>query len=240
MVNLGVLVFLRLLMAHLLGDFVFQPNHWVREKEDKKGLSVYLLYHIGTITLLNFIFLWDGAEWYIPLIIGFTHLIIDFCKCRVKNNLVNLLIDQGLHILIILVVWVILYERSVFLNDILLKILDSPKNWIIAIGYYVIIWPMGIIIGKLTEKWRIEAKMDSDGLDKAGVWIGRCERILILSFVLVNQYTALGFLMTAKSILRFTDKEDTTQKKTEYILVGSLISFASAVSVGFILNRLIS
>jgi uncharacterized membrane protein YidH (DUF202 family) len=47
--------------------------------------------------------------------------------------------------------------------------------------------------------------------------------------------TALGFLMAAKSILRFTDKDEMTQKKTEYVLVGTLMSFASAAIVGVII-----
>jgi hypothetical protein len=94
-------------------------------------------------------------------------------------------------------------------------------------------------IGKATEKWREGLGEDTQSLANAGIWIGRCERILVLTFILTNQYTALGFLITAKSILRFSEKEGKTQKKTEYILVGTLISFASAVIIGVIINVLI-
>jgi hypothetical protein len=109
----------------------------------------------------------------------------------------------------------------------------------LVLSYYLVIGPLGIAIGKATEKWQKEAAMNVGGLSKAGMWIGRCERVLILTFIISNQYTALGFLMAAKSILRFGDKDDREQKKTEYILVGTLISFSSAAIVGVIVNYIL-
>ena len=137
-------------------------------------------------------------------------------------------------------------------------------------------WPLGIIIGKATQKWRDQitkekmsnteipaapeesASMDMQteeataernpdttrpnngeqelGLASAGKWIGICERVLILTFVLLSQFTAIGFLMTAKSILRFSEKETNTQLKTEYILVGTLVSFTLAALTGLIMR----
>jgi hypothetical protein len=110
----------------------------------------------------------------------------------------------------------------------------DSRFWLFVIGYYTVIWPLGIAIGKATETWQRQANMNQGGLDKAGIWIGRCERVLVLTFIITGQYTALGFLMAAKSILRFTDKDEMTQKKTEYVLVGTLMSFASAAIVGVI------
>jgi len=81
--------------------------------------------------------------------------------------------------------------------------------------------------------------MDKGGLPRAGMWIGISERVLALTFIIAGQFTALGFLMTAKSILRFADKEDNTQKKTEYVLVGTLISFVSAAIVGMFVSYLL-
>src|SRR5690606_22226270 len=129
--------------------------------------------------------------------------------------------------------------------------------WIIAAGYVFVSWPLGIMIGKATRKWRDQITKEKEnqetnritspvadqenpllpeiieetnqegvkageeqelGLASAGKWIGICERILILTFVLMGQYAAIGFLMTAKSILRFSEKEANTQLKTEYVL----------------------
>jgi ABC-type proline/glycine betaine transport system permease subunit len=67
------------------------------------------------------------------------------------------------------------------------------------------------------------------------------ERFLILSFILINQWAAIGFLLAAKSIFRFGDlKEGKYQKKTEYILIGTLMSFSIALVHGLILRYLMN
>jgi len=43
----------------------------------------------------------------------------------------------------------------------------------------------------------------------------------------------VGFLLTAKSVFRFGDlKESKDRKLTEYILIGTLLSFGIAIIVG--------
>ncbi|MGF7082833.1 DUF3307 domain-containing protein [Mucilaginibacter sp. UYCu711] len=229
-------VLLRLLVAHLLGDFILQPGSRVTSKEAKKISSGSLYLHIGVITIIAYLLLWDWSKWYIPLIIGLTHLLIDIWKCYRKNSLLYFLADQAAHILVILIIWQMCYFTFGEVTAKFNTLLQDNRTWLLIIGYYVVIWPLGIAIGKATERWQRLAKMGDGGLDKAGIWIGRCERILVLTFIITGQYTALGFLMTAKSILRFTDKDEMTQKKTEYVLVGTLMSFASAAIIGVIIS----
>ena len=223
-------ILLRLLTAHLLGDFLLQPSSWVKSKETKKIQSGSLYLHVLVITTLTYVLLWDWSRWYIPLVIGLTHLLIDIWKCYRKNTLTYFIADQALHISVIGVVWQVFYGHVDFTG-----LFANNHFWLLLIGYYIVIWPLGIGIGKATEKWQKEAQMNAAGLAQAGIWIGRCERVLVLTFIITGQYTALGFLMAAKSILRFTDKDEMTQKKTEYVLVGTLMSFASAAIVGVII-----
>jgi len=73
----------------------------------------------------------------------------------------------------------------------------------------------------------------------AGIWIGILERILVVTFVLFNQFQAIGFLIAAKSILRFSDRsEDNPRKQTEYVLIGTLISFTIALFIGLIIKSI--
>lgn len=51
----------------------------------------------------------------------------------------------------------------------------------------------------------------------------------ILIFVCMQHYEALGLLIAAKSIMRFSDKETS---RTEYVLAGTLLSIFIAVVVG--------
>ncbi len=72
------------------------------------------------------------------------------------------------------------------------------------------------------------------GLPNAGQLIGQLERFLIVLFVITGNVTGVGFLLTAKSVFRYGDiKDDDTQRRTEYYLIGSLASFTFAIVVGF-------
>lgn len=59
--------------------------------------------------------------------------------------------------------------------------------------------------------------------------IGAIERWLILVFVCMGHYEALGLLVAAKSIIRFSDSQT---NKTEYVLAGTLLSIFLAVLCG--------
>jgi ABC-type proline/glycine betaine transport system permease subunit len=90
----------------------------------------------------------------------------------------------------------------------------------------------------MTRKWREELP-GAAGLANAGKWIGILERTLILIFLLQNQYAAIGLLITAKGLLRFSEKEKQEQK-TEYVLIGSLISVCFSIITGIAVNYLLS
>ena len=66
-------------------------------------------------------------------------------------------------------------------------------------------------------------------LPNAGKLIGVVERLLSLVFVLLGQYEAVGFIIAAKSILRFAEGD---KAKSEYVLIGTLLSFSMAIFVG--------
>jgi hypothetical protein len=234
------IILLRLLLAHLLGDFLLQPAKWVKAKGNKKERAPEMYYHVLVVTVLTYLFLWNWNLWYLPLIVTASHLIIDIWKSHRIHTIEYFLADQFLHILVIIVVWAIFYFDANTVFTWIPKYLNSVHFWILIIAYYLVTGPLGIAIGNATGKWQKEAGMDTTGLDKAGMWIGRCERVLVLTFIITNQYTALGFLMAAKSILRFGDAEDRAQKKTEYILVGTLMSFASAAIIGALISYVLN
>jgi hypothetical protein len=235
-----LIILLRLLLAHLLGDFLLQPTKWVRAKSSKKEGAPEMYYHVLVVTVLTYLFLWDWSKWYLPLIVMFSHLLIDIWKSHRTHTFAYFFADQFLHISVIVAIWTGIYFDTNTVSAWIPKCLNSAHFWILLIAYYLVTGPLGIAIGNATGKWQKEAGMDTAGLDKAGIWIGRCERVLVLTFIIINQYTALGFLMAAKSLLRFSDAEDRTQKKTEYILVGTLMSFASAAIIGTIVSYLLN
>jgi hypothetical protein len=94
----------------------------------------------------------------------------------------------------------------------------------------MILFPAGFFIGKATERWKKETEPSNyEGLEKAGLWIGRMERFLILTFILNQEYSLVALLIASKSILRF----NADRKAGEYILIGTLASLT--ISVGVVL-----
>jgi hypothetical protein len=117
----------------------------------------------------------------------------------------------------------------------------SPMTALIVLAaYLLVIWPSGPLIGRLIRGWKrappAAGQEHLQSLEKAGRWIGYLERILILTFILVQDYTAIGFLVTAKSIFRF----EATRQEGEYILLGTLLSFTVAILVGVLANTALS
>lgn len=61
------------------------------------------------------------------------------------------------------------------------------------------------------------------------------ERTLIFVFICAGVPKAIGFLITAKSIFRFEEVSDAEKRKhAEYVIVGTLVSFAWAVTVALL------
>ena len=111
-------------------------------------------------------------------------------------------------------------------------ILFVAKLWATAIAYLLALWPAGFLIGRITRQWRDQVG-SQEGLAKAGLWIGCLERFLVLTFVILGQLEAIGFLVAAKSIFRFGEIRDPSHRKeAEYILIGTMLSFAIAIVIG--------
>ncbi len=232
-------ILIRLIIAHLLTDFVLQPPAWIQDRQQKKYRSSKLYLHAFITAVVAYLLAGLWNIWWLPAIIFISHLGIDIWKSYQPLKLRYFLIDQLLHFLFIALVWIILFNKW---DDtgILLSEIYGNSNYLTVLAIYIVAaWPLGILIGIATEKWRNELVVNSDGLAKAGMWIGLLERFLILTFILINQYTAIGFLIAAKSILRFSDKESSTQKKTEYVLIGALMSFSATLLLGLIMNALL-
>ena len=237
--NLDLL--LRLLAAHFIGDFIFQPNDWVREKTARKINSKYLYLHTLIIFVLTFLAAWDFSLLWVILLITISHYLIDLGKSYIKSDTtVIFIIDQLLHVLIIFVFWLIYTSYYSLLENDFLFLFNNTKFWLYVIGYLIVTMPASIFINKFTLKWSKDIDSKNDYLKDAGKLIGIIERVLILTFILIKQFEAIGFLIAAKSVFRFGElKNGREQKRTEYILIGTLVSFSIAIIAGIILSAVV-
>ncbi|GAA0872368.1 DUF3307 domain-containing protein [Gangjinia marincola] len=239
--NENLVLLLQLLLAHVLIDFVFQSKKMVKHKQKHRATSWVLYAHAFGAGFLTYLILQQWSQFIVPLIIAVTHFFIDLWKLnKKKDNFKYFIIDQLLHLAVIFFAWIYLAEAFESLLPAITKYASNQIVLVILTGYLIVIYPVGFIIGKATERWqkdiaKSEAKTDQTSLKKAGRYIGIFERILVLTFILIGEFSAIGFLIGAKSILRFGDSRN-TRKQTEYILIGTLMSFAICIGIGLLVK----
>lgn len=235
-----MVIFLKLLVAHLLGDFLFQPRSWVKEKEIYKIKSPRLYWHVLIHGVLILLLLGSAAYWMLSFIIMICHFGIDLLKLTLqkeKNKTRWFLGDQLLHLISIIGVYYFFFKPN--WDFVLLK--DNPNFWLIATALLLLTLVSGIVIQVLMQQWTDELGVSSSqSLRSAGKYIGILERLFVFTFILIGHWEAIGFLMAAKSIFRFGDlKEAKDRKLTEYILIGTLLSFGMAITIGLLVKQLL-
>jgi hypothetical protein len=264
-----------LLVAHVLGDFYFQPAGWVKSRNTKHLLSPALYLHALLHGVLAFFALLilslfatlatkeTGAAAglsassataieLIPLFlvaigVVVTHFIIDAVKSYASPTTFAFVIDQAAHITAAVILWALLTQQFASLLQHIYAI--NYHHLVLLLAYLIILSPTSIFIKQLLSPWTRELeeltnpKRSSElvqlpvqrTLAMAGQRIGYLERLLILTFVLLNQFAAIGFLIAAKSIFRFGDLTKSEDKKlTEYVLLGTLTSVVITIATGLV------
>ncbi|MBY0424587.1 MAG: DUF3307 domain-containing protein [Cytophagales bacterium] len=225
---------IRLLFAHILADFVFQTKKMV---DNKNWVSSYMFAHIGIVYIASALF---TGWWVASGIIAIAHYLIDGIKITVKekfpeHDLTLFLTDQIFHIIILILTWAFLLGLlQKTWTVIQFPFVDYPCS-LILLGYLLVTTPVGYLI-KYAIKNIPESASGTTG--NGGKIIGIFERIIIFTFVLLEQYEAIGFLITGKSIIRFANNQE-EHIRSEYVLVGTMMSYAFAIIIGIIVNWLL-
>lgn len=238
-------LFVSLLLAHFIADFYLQPYTWIMDKVKHKHKSIGLFKHICVHAVLTSLVLailvGDNIQSLSALlIIILSHYLIDIWKTHMGFTFKYFMIDQLSHIIVIIAVCLWLSNITF---DIALTNLESELNYkvlLIGLAYLVAYKPISLIIQLLLKPYTEQFESDNQneqGLKTAGEYIGGLERVLIITFVLIDQYAGIGFLLAAKSVFRFGDmRRQQDRKLTEYIMLGTLLSFTFALLIGLLID----
>ena len=223
--------FTALLFAHALADFAFQTN-WINANKHRP--HVMLLHAaIVLVTAQAAIGRVDAPE---LLALAAAHLLIDAIKTWGKfTSLTAFMTDQAAHIATIAAVAAV-----------------SPGLWASGpwAGFPALLPLMtlgtGLILTLIAGQYAVAllmqrhgARVRNAGLRLGGQQIGLLERGLIFLFLLTGHPIGVGFLVGAKSILRFgTATKD--QRTAEYVIIGTLASFGWAIAVTLVTQALLS
>lgn len=258
-------ILLMLGIAHVLGDYLFQPERLAKAKTQKLR---WMLLHAGIYgTMMLTVFLCAEGE---PAFWGWasltlTHFVIDTLraywwerKWKGAMGRLNLFcLDQLLHVAAIAAVGMLLLRpnETALLGD--LKTTHGFWTALVCASLVCAIWdPAAVLVRKVfalfpstqsvqpaetvqpadtvqpTETVQPTQAVQSAEAAKSevrsGELIGKLERVIIAALVLCGQYSAIGFVLTAKSVARFKQIE-TDRDFAERYLVGTLVSAAVAL-----------
>jgi len=222
---------LLLFIAHLLSDFIFQSQS-MSDNKSKKAITWYHIYHVAIVGVLSFILSLNLNFWLSAIILTLLHLLTDIAKSalQLKHSSKNFFfIDQAIHLASIVIVaytYALGGEIDFFVN---LRI-----RTIATIAAFIFITkPTNIIIDNLLNVFKIQISDSADeSLPNAGKLIGIVERFLVLALILIGEFAAVGLILAAKSILRLNGTQ-----KSEYVLIGTLLSFGFAALAGILITQ---
>ncbi len=211
-----------LFASHFIADFLLQPDRLVQMKKHPG----YLFAHGAVHALTAYLLLQDWTIWQVPLLVFFMHILIDYVK-QLKTSGADsakvLVADQAAHLASLLLIVLVLLQFSIHL-----EFTGEGYKVIIAIASFsLVVLGSGYFIGKYMNEILDENSLSIEGLKNGGKLIGQLERLLILILIYIGQPIGIGFLVAAKSILRF--EEAKKHKVAEYVIIGTLLSFTLAI-----------
>ena len=218
-------LFLCLVLAHLIADFLLQTNKICKNKAEKRWRSLFHYGHSVVVFGLSWLVTWD-VRW-CALLIGVSHFGVDMWKSYREECLKWFSVDQILHIAVLVgVAWLWSANYEWYMP------LEVKTAYLAMVVAALVCWkPSNIFIKLMLKHYSVKMPEEEASGFNVGALIGTIERWLILIFVCMQRYEALGLLIAAKSIIRYSDKQTT---KTEYVLAGTLLSIFIAVIMGLL------
>lgn len=228
--------FCALLLAHALANFMLQGKGISERKLWPATFALHGVLVLAAAALC----LGSGTPWLFALVGAY--LVIDLVKAIFKRQMAHragltvFLTGQGAHLLTLTVLAI--WQPGLWAAGCWADIPALPALMALAAGFILTLRAGGIAIGLLMAPW---ADHSPKGLAGGGRAIGYLERGLIFMLILGGQPGGIGFLIAAKSVLRFGTVGD-DRAVSEYVIIGTLASFGWAILTSFLtvflLNRL--
>jgi hypothetical protein len=217
-----------LLCGHLLADFVSQTKRAAAMKTNPGVLTLHAL----VTAALPYLLVGAWPLWQIPAVTFLTHWLIDFIKVKSKRHgMAPFAVDQLAHAAVIFYL-VQSIDVAPFVLRWVTRFGDVYSSVLIVISGAILVTTVsGIVVGYVVRDLQRGAAFPRDaGFPYGGESIGQLERFLVFVLILIGQFQAIGFLVAAKSILRFGElKED--RRDAEYVIIGTMWSLVCGLLV---------
>ena len=107
-----LLLLLRLITAHLIVDFLLQPNSCVQERLKRKWASRWLYLHALLAAAITYGLSCEWKALWLPPVILVSHLLLDGFKSQAQDTLGTFIADQIGHFAVIFLCWILLVDAS--------------------------------------------------------------------------------------------------------------------------------
>ncbi len=216
--------FAALIFAHVMADYVFQPGWMVARKRDP-GI---LLAHAAVVLALSMAAI-GRVDAPAVLALGAAHLVIDAVKTwGVRDSLATHLADQAAHLASIAAV--AFWAPDLWTSGLWAAAPAALLHMLVLAAGFLLATRAGAFAIARLMAVQVAPGANEDGLPKGGTMIGVLERGLIFVLILAGQAAGIGFLIAAKSILRFGTVNE-NRAASEYVIIGTLASFGWAITV---------
>lgn len=231
-----------LLVGHLVGDFLLQPDAMVCRKKS----AAVLLGHGAIVTAATAVVIGGFPPGLLAAVLV-SHLLIDAIKVRWGGpGPTTFVVDQAAHLLGLCLLAAVFSGAAAehgWLGRLTGAEAEIYRRVVVYLGGVTLCVPaggalVGAVVAPLARQ--VDDPPQAEGLSGGGRMIGWLERALIFLLMISQQTSGVGFLFAAKSILRFGEIKDPKQRKmAEYIIIGTFLSFAWALLSTYLTMRLL-
>lgn len=241
-------------IAHVVADFYAQSDELANAKlENARALIAHCISYALVFGVCAILFLGGSLVGWVVLVGCAGHAAIDVAKFFLQRQfkfkqLTAFVADQAAHVAICTAI-IVACSNGLELSGPITWVVCALGGEVCARGAELIL--ALLIVGKPSEILvsLILAAVQSAGGEegqgiaespavlRAGRWIGILERIIVVVMTLWNEFGAIAFVLTAKSIARFDLLKD--QSFAERYLIGTLASAAAAILAALLARGLV-
>ncbi len=255
------------LLAHTLGDFVFQgPRMLAWKRNGPWGQLAHAGVHFVLAAGLGLAVMWSERVLVVAFLVAMAHLAVDAAKLACEQRWPHrsatwFALDQAVHALALVALWVIGVHGHSSVGpqlETFARWFGDPERAVSAAlenrpRYALANAAMLVLAALITNTTGAAAWIErllqgrTERIDAAngepapipgmGRRIGMLERVLLLPLILVQAYGAVGLVVAAKSIARHRQLEEAAF--AEYYLLGTLASVLCAVASGLLVELLV-
>lgn len=219
-----------LFAAHVAADYILQNSDMAANKDKPGPLFLH-----GTVVWATSFTATGSIEWPIVLL-AVLHTVTDWIKANSAKTVSAHLLDQAAHLTTLTAIAYLF--PHLWANG---HWAEAP-NWVLhaallVSGAVYATRAGGFAVSELMRNY--DLRPSPAGLQNAGQTIGTLERALIYLLMLSDMATGIGFLIAAKSVLRFETGKDTSpdefRKHSEYVIIGTLASYSWAIAASLLI-----